>query len=57
MKLNCHAGQAATDSNSADGPTANAVCWDEREGLKGCATRTGKPAVALDPLALIPAFG
>jgi hypothetical protein len=25
--------------------------------LKGCATRTGKPAVALDPLALSPAVG
>jgi hypothetical protein len=27
------------------------------EGLKGCATRTGEPALALDPLTRHPAFG
>jgi hypothetical protein len=36
--------------HGADGPTADALCWAEGEGLKGCATRTGKPAVALDPV-------
>jgi hypothetical protein len=40
-----------------DGRTAEAVCRGEGEGLKGCAARTGKPASALDPLALTPAFG
>jgi hypothetical protein len=30
------------------------IVLDEGEGLKGCAARTGKPASALDPLALIP---
>jgi hypothetical protein len=33
------------------------VSREEGEGLKGCAARTGRPALALDPLALTPAFG
>jgi len=32
------------------------IVLDEGEGLKGCAARTGKPASALDPLALTAAF-
>jgi hypothetical protein len=59
MKLKRHAGQAATDTAMVrTDPRADALCWGEGEGLK-CATRTGKPAVAvaLDPLALTPAFG
>jgi hypothetical protein len=31
---------------NADGPMADTLCWAEGEGLKGCAARTGKPAVA-----------
>ena len=58
MKLKRHAGQAATNTAMVrTDPRADALCWGEGEGLKGCATRTGKPAVALDPLALTPAFG
>ena len=33
------------------------IVLGEGKGLKGCTARTGKPASALDPLVLTPAFG
>jgi hypothetical protein len=55
VKLKRTRALAATDTAMVrTDPTADALCWAEGEGLKGCARRTGKPAVALDPLALTP---
>src|SRR5271165_2907793 len=55
VKLKRHAGQAASDTAMVrTDPRLTQCAGGEGEGLKGCATRTGEPAVALDPLALTP---
>jgi hypothetical protein len=44
---------AATDAQSgSDGAHGRLMMLGESDGRKGCAARTGKPASALDPLAL-----
>jgi hypothetical protein len=58
VKLKRHACLAATDAAMGRTDPRLTHCAGLRaRGLKGYATRTGKPAVALDPLALTPAFG